>query len=86
MRGASPQHGILMHREHEGMTRTSAHPPNAPLVPVFSSWMERSLSREQARALQAELRALVERYGALPTDDDATFVLRVALVPVDPSS
>jgi len=82
LRDASPHRGLLLRRESEGMIRSSTHPPHEPSDVVFSSWIERPLSKARAAEVQAELRALVERLAALPTDEgDASFVLRVALVP-----
>jgi len=83
---ASARQGMLLRRKSEGTILATRFPPYVPTVPVFSSWIERPLSFEHARALQAELRALVERYGSLPSGDDATFVLRVALAPTEPTA
>ncbi|MBB6098438.1 hypothetical protein HNR42_001872 [Deinobacterium chartae] len=51
-----------------------------PREAAFSGWLKRPLSGAQARALRAELEALMERYARLePDDDQPTYLLRLAL-------
>ncbi|WP_027483452.1 hypothetical protein [Deinococcus pimensis] len=74
--------GTLVWRVDEGLVRAAAFPRQPSEGVVFGVWFERPLGKTRALALKAELLALVERYAALPTEEDAGGVLlRVALAP-----
>lgn len=74
----------MVWRVDDTLVRAASSPVPARGSLVFNAWLELSLGEEQARALEAELLALVDRYAAMTARGEVRSVLlRVALAPTD---